>query len=211
MGPLLNRDEDYYAVVIEESTGRIKGIAKIEEGVVTTGGPGARYMVPEITLRGREIPYEDIEITTLTDDFTHYAPNRGCGHALFLKRFFDTYRIERCQTCAYKGTLRGKTKFLLLIEKVIFNDPATIVIWKDGTKTVVKCGEGDVFDPEKGLALCFMKKVLGNKGNFNNIIKEWIPEDSELSESAANSIKHMAEVLRDSMSTINTALGGKAD
>lgn len=25
------------------------------------------------------------------------------------------------------------------IKNVIFNDPATIVFWKDGTKTVVKC------------------------------------------------------------------------
>lgn len=61
--------------------------------------------------------------------------------------------------------------FNLIYEKVIFNDPATIVIWKDGSKTVVKCQKDDGFDPEKGLALCFMKKALGNKGNFNNILK----------------------------------------
>ena len=60
------------------------------------------------------------------------------------------------------------------IKKVIFNDPATIVYWEDGTKTVVKCGKNDTFDAEKGLALCFMKKALGNKGNFNNTIKEYV-------------------------------------
>lgn len=60
------------------------------------------------------------------------------------------------------------------IKKVIFNDPATIVLWEDGTKTVVKCGKDDTFDEEKGLALCFMKKALGNKGNYNNTIKEHI-------------------------------------
>ena len=31
------------------------------------------------------------------------------------------------------------------IKKVIFNDPATIVLWDDGTKTVVKCSEGDTY------------------------------------------------------------------
>ena len=31
------------------------------------------------------------------------------------------------------------------IKKVIFNDPATVVIWDDGTKTVVKCSEGDTY------------------------------------------------------------------
>ena len=29
------------------------------------------------------------------------------------------------------------------IRKVIFNDPATIVLWSDGSKTVVKCGPED--------------------------------------------------------------------
>ena len=29
------------------------------------------------------------------------------------------------------------------------------------------------FDPEKGLAMAFMKKGLGNKGNFNNALKKW--------------------------------------
>lgn len=59
-------------------------------------------------------------------------------------------------------------------KKVIFNDPATIVYWTDGTKTVVECQDGDIFDREKGLSMAFMKKCLGNKGNFNNEIKKWI-------------------------------------
>ena len=54
------------------------------------------------------------------------------------------------------------------VKKVIFNDPATIVYWKDGTKTVVKCQNGDYFDPEKGFAMAFLKKCWGNKGNFND-------------------------------------------
>lgn len=36
------------------------------------------------------------------------------------------------------------------IKDVIFAPPATIVYWSDGSKTVVKCSEKDVFDPEKG-------------------------------------------------------------
>ena len=46
-------------------------------------------------------------------------------------------------------------------KKIIFNPPATIVIWEDGTKTIVKCTEKDEYDAEKGLALCYMKKLLG--------------------------------------------------
>ena len=65
------------------------------------------------------------------------------------------------------------------IKEVIFNDPATIVLWKDGTKTVVKCGPGDTYDPEKGLALCMLKKQCGNKGNFNNLFRKYIPEENK--------------------------------
>ena len=49
------------------------------------------------------------------------------------------------------------------IKKVIFNNPATIVFWSDGTKTIVKCQEDDIWDAEKGLAMCIAKKMLGFK------------------------------------------------
>lgn len=60
------------------------------------------------------------------------------------------------------------------IKKVIFNKPATIVIWADNTKTVVKAQKGEKYDKEKGLALCYMKKILGNQGNFNDVFREWV-------------------------------------
>ena len=63
------------------------------------------------------------------------------------------------------------------IKNVIFNDPATIVFWKDGTKTVVKCQDGDEFDPEKGLAMAIAKKVYGNKGSYCNKMKKWLPKE----------------------------------
>ena len=61
------------------------------------------------------------------------------------------------------------------IVKVIFNDPATIVIWEDGSKTVVKC-DCESFDPEKGLAMAIAKKALGNSGNYYETFKTWLPE-----------------------------------
>lgn len=61
------------------------------------------------------------------------------------------------------------------IKNVIFNEPATIVFWKDGTKTVVKAMEGEAFDPEKGLAMAIVKKINGEYGNYNKIFKKWVP------------------------------------
>lgn len=63
------------------------------------------------------------------------------------------------------------------IKNVIFNDPATIVFWEDGTKTVVKCQDGDEFDPEKGLAMAIVKKAYGNKGSYCNKLKKWLPKE----------------------------------
>ena len=59
--------------------------------------------------------------------------------------------------------------------KVIFNYPATIVIWEDGTKTVVKV-QDEYFDEEKGFAMAFMKKVMGNTGRYFDEVKKWCEE-----------------------------------
>lgn len=64
----------------------------------------------------------------------------------------------------------------LEIEKVVFNPPATIILWADHTKTVVKCQGDDEFDPEKGMAMAFMKKALGNTGAYNKEITKWCGE-----------------------------------
>lgn len=48
------------------------------------------------------------------------------------------------------------------IDKVIFNGPATIVWFTDGTKTIVKKTEVDTDDREKAILLALTKKLLGN-------------------------------------------------
>ena len=59
------------------------------------------------------------------------------------------------------------------IKDVIFNNPATIVFWKDGTKTVVKA-ENEEFDPEKGLAMAITKKALGNGYDYYDTFKKYV-------------------------------------
>lgn len=76
------------------------------------------------------------------------------------------------------------------IDNVIFNDPATIVLWKDGSKTVVKCQPGDTYSKELGLAMCIAKKYLGNKGNFNEVFKTWIGEDISVEDMRKELEKH---------------------
>lgn len=56
------------------------------------------------------------------------------------------------------------------ISKVISHDPATIVFWKDGTKTVVKCQEGDAYDLEKGILYAIIRKVYGEGRNYTDVL-----------------------------------------
>lgn len=65
------------------------------------------------------------------------------------------------------------------IKDVIFAPPATIVYWSDGSRTVVKCSEKDVFDPEKGLAMAIAKRCGGNKGSYYKEIQNWVEKSGK--------------------------------
>lgn len=95
-----------------------------------------------------------------------------------IKKEIDKQLIEENK----KLRFRHNFNILPKIKKVIFNNPATIVLWNDGTKTVVKCRKGDSYDQEKGLAMAISKKVLGNKYNyydiFKRLCKETVKEDA---------------------------------
>ena len=57
------------------------------------------------------------------------------------------------------------------IKRVIFNDPATVILWADGTKTVAKAVKGDKYDPEKGFAIAYAKKFGGK--TFREEMEKW--------------------------------------
>ena len=95
----------------------------------------------------------------------------------------------------------------LAIKDVIFNPPATIVFWMDGTKTVVK-DQGEVFyDPEKGMAMAVAKKAFGNQGNYYNQFKKYIDiyEKKQEDESAKSNtvLNDLIEKFRNSLTKTN--------
>lgn len=63
--------------------------------------------------------------------------------------------------------LRGR------IVDVKFSGNRTIVFFRDGTKTIVKCQEGDTFDKEKGLAMACMKRLFKDTNVFNDVLRKW--------------------------------------
>ena len=97
----------------------------------------------------------------------------------------------------------------LAIKDVIFNPPATIVFWMDGTKTVVK-DQGEVFyDPEKGMAMAVAKKAFGNQGNYYNQFAKYLDiyekkQENEFTKSYANTVlDNVIDKFRNSLSRIN--------
>lgn len=97
--------------------------------------------------------------------------------------------------------------------RAIFNRPATILFWPDGTKTVAKCTTGDVWDPEKGVMAAMLRKYLGY-GYFERVdalipdsarqIAVVMPEDKSvsLSISIADTRKHIADIGDSANSTL---------
>lgn len=58
-----------------------------------------------------------------------------------------------------------------VVKNCYFSDDRTIVLWDDGTKTVVQCQPGDQFDPEKGIFAAIAKRAYGNTGKFNDVMR----------------------------------------
>lgn len=115
-------------------------------------------------------------------------------------------------------------------KKVIFSGPATTILWKDGTKTTVKCQSEDVWADDVGIAMCYLKKMLGNQGNFNNIFREAMKvaevqtKKEDLTSSAAiegesyyssaldsmkRNIDEINDFMKDAAKILDKALGGK--
>lgn len=65
------------------------------------------------------------------------------------------------------------------IEKVIYSSPATIVIWKDGSKTVVKCQEDDEYSYAAGVMHAIIRKIYGDSNKKYSDILKWISTAEE--------------------------------
>lgn len=72
--------------------------------------------------------------------------------------------------------LHEATNVNLIPKKIICNPPATVVLWNDGTKTVVKCSEEDEYVPEVGFLWALAEKVYGNKSRLDKVMGRWLTD-----------------------------------
>ena len=89
----------------------------------------------------------------------------------YIDEFYSSYfdNINSLANVSKNELYRSNKK---LIKRVIFNEPYTIVIWANGEKTIVKAQDGEPYDKEKGLAMCFAKYALGNTCRYFDFFKE---------------------------------------
>ena len=138
---------------------------------------------------------ETVDIIAFSECYTNYCDEYYADHYgkkkegsmhISERKVRDALGFKSCDIHDLRGwkidniqiqpVIIGKFDIRTLIKKVIFNDPATIILWTDGSKTVVKVGPNETYDPEKGMAMCICKKVLGNKGNFNDVFKKYMED-----------------------------------
>lgn len=58
------------------------------------------------------------------------------------------------------------------VKKVIFSGPKTVVLWADGTKTIVSCGAGDTYDYYSGFCAAVVKKLFGSTTHAKKVLGE---------------------------------------
>lgn len=85
-------------------------------------------------------------------------------------------------------------------KKVIINDPATVVFFKDGSKVVTKAKDGDEYDPLFGIMACALRKVGKNRVR----IDAWEPVIDFLSSYLADAKE--CRVIADMLNTTADAL-----
>lgn len=98
---------------------------------------------------------------------------------------FDSviYQMKKERKFMERGTDEMKK---LDVKKIIFSGPKTIVLWGDGTKTIVSMSKNETkFDPEAAFCAAYTKKMFGTNSKIKRVIEEksniekWKEENEE--------------------------------
>lgn len=68
------------------------------------------------------------------------------------------------------------------VKKIIYNDPATIVFWEDGTKTVVKRGKNEPFSKYHAFCAALAKKLYSTNSAVNRIVNSGVVQEASKKE-----------------------------
>lgn len=111
----------------------------------------------------------------VADGITTYAsPVKVCSIVPTRPNFEGAIReITTAEIVTAPPRPKVGSKFVINKEK-----GTTVALWDDGTKTIVKCQPGEIFDAEKGIAMCFVKRAFKNRGCYNDWLREVIEKNN---------------------------------
>lgn len=164
--------EDFIPSAFAEKYDRLyKRRAKVLEWKID-GGPGV------------EDPMM-VRVQMLEDGFTWFLPSRmifclppeppadDClrmpANYYEAAKYISNKYTKSYEQAMAKGEFRTM-KYVYKPLKIIYNDPATIVFWRDGTKTVVKRMEKEKFNPYTAFCAALAKKIYGSNSAVNRIV-----------------------------------------
>ena len=144
------------------------------------------------------IPFSEAVINYNCNDLydpTYYLAQSDTTATISLKvandsevtKFFDSLFISRDNGRTESQSKRSEYR-KRLPKKVIVSGPCVICIWKDGTKTISRCHDGDEMDVKTGIILCAIKRWMPggsywpdvmddveveHQGKLNKVLKKW--------------------------------------
>lgn len=88
------------------------------------------------------------------------------------------------------------------IKKVIFNGDRTIIFWTNGTKTIVKCSDGDEFDYYSGFCAALAKKIFGSTTKARRFMESKMVDQHSKEEQSFNSRQDDLDIFKDGIRSL---------
>ncbi len=138
---------------------------KFKVGDIIKGLPARRYAVTDEDMTKAEVisaTDEDMRIKILE----HNRINAEIGEEYTVANSGKYFALA--DKTSTNSTMEKSKKTVELPEKWIFNGKATILLFKDGTKTVVKRTESDEYNPRLAFLTAFFQHYCGMTKNKAN-------------------------------------------
>ena len=159
---------------------------------------GNKFMCqPEDT---KEYPLDSLKVVPsswINRDYTSYFKSIGGARtgidemALNMKKYLDIAQKEYMSSnLADYPTLMTSS----IIKRVVFSDRKTIILWNDGSKTIVSCAEEEQLDPYMGFCAAFTKGFFGSKHQVEKMVKN---ADYQPSKKTKKKISEVLKQLRE--------------
>ncbi len=132
-----------------------------------------------------------ISYSNISSSISNIGASDCCGYKI-KSVTYDEWPIPNAikkYICDIKTKLykKGEPEFITLdVDRIVFNDPATIVFWADGTKTIVKRSPKE--KPNKYNAFCaaVTKRIFENNSQIRKIVESGF---DQVAHDKANKVK----------------------